>query len=52
MKNPLTLAALVVLAATSSHAQSNVSPRAGVDWPSFRGIASAGVDQSANLPVE
>jgi outer membrane protein assembly factor BamB len=50
MKTSLTFVALVV-AATSLQAQTRVSPRAGVDWPGFRGIAAAGTDEGASLPV-
>ena len=50
MRFLLTLAALVV-AAASIGAQSRVSPRDGVDWPGFRGIAAAGVNDAATVPV-
>ncbi len=33
-------------------AQSASGPRAGVDWPGFRGIAAAGVDDAKPLPLQ
>src|SRR5688572_15035137 len=33
-------------------AQSPSGPRAGVDWPGFRGIAASGVDDAKPLPLQ
>ena len=33
-------------------AQSPAGPRAGVDWPGFRGIAAGGVDDAKALPLQ
>ncbi len=51
MKTSLTIAVLACLGLTAVTAQSPVSPRAGVDWPGFRGIAAAGVNDAAAVPV-
>jgi outer membrane protein assembly factor BamB len=32
--------------------QAQTAPRAGVDWPQFRGIQASGVDDSAALPAQ
>ena len=45
----------VVLAASLAvalSAQSPAGPRAGVDWPGFRGIAAGGVDDVKALPLQ
>ncbi|MGE0866656.1 MAG: hypothetical protein AB7P34_22365, partial [Vicinamibacterales bacterium] len=47
----LTVSALAIVAATSLQAQTRVSPRAGVDWPGFRGIAASGVHDAGAVPV-
>src|SRR5688500_1276630 len=48
MRSVLTTLMLVCLAVPAA-AQS--SPRAGVDWPGFRGIAARGVDDAKTVPV-
>jgi outer membrane protein assembly factor BamB len=47
----LTHAALLSVATVSLFAASSPDPRAGVDWPSFRGINGAGVADSAPTPT-
>jgi outer membrane protein assembly factor BamB len=50
-----TTALSIVLAASSLamlSAQSPAGPRAGVDWPGFRGISAAGVDDGKPLPLQ
>ena len=50
-----TTALSVVFAASAVallSAQSPSGPRAGVDWPGFRGIAAAGVDDAQPLPLQ
>src|SRR5687768_12004056 len=43
---------LAASAVTLASAQSPSRPRAGVDWPGFRGIAAAGVDDAKALPLQ
>jgi hypothetical protein len=45
-----TSVAFALLMSASLAAQSR--PRAGVDWPGFRGIAAAGVDDGKALPLQ
>ena len=50
-----TTALSTVLAAsmlTVTAAQTPSGPRAGVDWPGFRGIAAGGVDDAKALPLQ
>ena len=51
-----TTTALAIVFAASSlailSAQSPTGPRAGVDWPGFRGISAAGVDDGKPLPLQ
>ena len=42
---------MVLCAAATASGQSRPAPRAGVDWPGFRGIAAAGTDDGTALPV-
>lgn len=52
MKFTTSLSILVLsISAAAVSAQSPVSPRAGVDWPGFRGIKAAGVDDTKPLPL-
>ena len=46
----LVVIAIAVAFTTAALAQS--APRAGVDWPGFRGIAARGVDDGKALPLE
>ena len=42
--------AMMLTSTAAAWAQS--SPRPGIDWPGFRGIAARGVDDAKTLPVE
>src|SRR6188472_167853 len=52
MKRLCISAAIVIAAMTSALAQTPAAPRAGIDWPGFRGIAAAGVDDAKAPPVQ
>jgi outer membrane protein assembly factor BamB len=52
MRMCLTLLVCGGLLAAGPAAQSPSGPRAGRDWPGFRGIAARGVDESATLPLQ
>jgi outer membrane protein assembly factor BamB len=53
----ITISAVLVLLAVTGAAQTPTGPRAGIDWPSFRGIGARGVadgsapPQSWNVPA-
>ena len=49
-KNIFALTTVLVSIAASTSAQS--APRAGRDWPGFRGIAARGVDDAKAVPVQ
>ena len=42
---------IVIAGLATASAQSPSGPRTGVDWPGFRGIAAAGVDDAQPLPT-
>ena len=42
---------IVIAGLATASAQSPSRPRTGVDWPGFRGIAAAGVDDAKPLPT-
>ncbi len=44
--------ALMLVSSAILSAQSPSGPRAGIDWPGFRGIAAAGVDDVKPLPLQ
>lgn len=53
MIRTLLVAALLTSAAASvPAAQSPAGPRAGIDWPGFRGIAARGVVEDAPVPLQ
>jgi len=43
---------LLITGAALLSAQAPAGPRAGVDWPGFRGIAAGGVDDAKALPLQ
>ena len=43
---------ILALAMATTLAQAPTGPRAGVDWPGFRGIAAGGVDDAKALPLQ
>jgi outer membrane protein assembly factor BamB len=43
---------IVIVALLGSLSAQSPGPRAGIDWPGFRGIAARGVDEGATLPVQ
>jgi len=52
MFKQFTVISVLALGGAVVVAQSPSAPRAGVDWPGFRGIAAAGVDDAKPLPVQ
>ena len=53
MKSNTALSIVLVISSIAiASAQSSSGPRAGVDWPGFRGIAAAGVDDAKPLPLQ
>jgi outer membrane protein assembly factor BamB len=52
VKHTTALSLALVASMAFVSAQSPSGPRAGVDWPGFRGINAAGVDDAKALPVQ
>lgn len=52
MKHATALSLALVASLAVLSAQSPSGPRAGVDWPGFRGINATGVDDAQALPVQ
>ena len=48
----MTIFLAVVLALSANIAFAQSAPRAGVDWPGFRGIAARGVDDATAVPLQ
>jgi len=52
MRTPLASALLSLALVGAVLAQPPAGPRAGRDWPGFRGIAARGVDETAAVPLQ